>query len=454
MASARERLRQKTLRFRSLRARLLLAATVVMSAFFLLTGAALEGAFRESVLQAQEDKLEGLVYVLLAATAFSEDGNLTISTANVPESLKQPASGLRAALFDDSGKPVWKSASYVDVPPPRPVGVNEWDFERLEQPDVFALSYGIRWINVQDDPQRYTLQVIEDTANFERQLAAYRRSLMAWLLLSGIGLIAAQAILLRWGTAPLKRLAGELAGVEGGSQSQIDGAYPTELQPLIAGLNAMIRNERNQQTRYRDALSDLAHSLKTPMAVMRGHAEDGSLPPDKRRLLCEQLELMQKISNVQLRKAAAAGRRTLSEPVPVEPMVKRLTAALAKVYADKSLRFDVNDLAQLRLRVDAGDLYELLGNLLDNAARYGHGTVRLRIWREEASGIIRIEDDGPGFPANIEDQLRRGVRADSHQPGQGIGLAAVHALVKAYEGELELTRSELGGACVTAQLPA
>lgn len=440
----------------SLRARLLAAASVVLAAFFVLTAAVLDRAFRDSTLQAQRDKLEGLVYALLAAARTDSSGNLTVAPDDISDRrLMQSASGLQAALFDEQGLLAWTSTDFLEMPAPPMPAVGEWLFRHNKNPDVFSLSYGLRWIDLADDPKRYTFVVLEDATSFQRQLNTYRRELWLWLAAAAGGLLLVQYLVLRWGLAPLRQLVAELHAVERGERGEIDTAYPDELQPLALGLNAMIRSERNQQTRYRNALGDLAHSLKTPLAVLRGMSDDDArVPAELRQPLREQVGLMQQITDYQLRKAATAGRRILAEPVAPGPIVAKIALALGKVYADRKIRFEQHQPPNFKMRADSGDLFELLGNLLDNACKYGGSRVRVRFAKEGSQHLIQIDDDGPGFPEKAEDLLERGARADTQRPGQGIGLAAVNEIVKAYEGLIELGRSELGGARVSVRLPA
>lgn len=439
----------------SLRARLLAAASVVLTSFCLLTAAALDSAFRDSAVQAQRDKLEGVVYILMTVAQTDPSGSLSIATDKlIDQLLLQPASGLVAGLFDEQGQPVWSSAPFLEMPPPGRPEVGEWDFSELAAPRVFLMSYGIRWIDLADDPQRYTIAVAEDSGSYRRQLRAFRGELWFWLAVSAAGLMLIQYSVLRWGLAPLRRLVTELHAIERGDKGEIGAAYPDELQPLAAGLNAMIRNERNQQTRYRNALGDLAHSLKTPLAVLHGVADEPRLPDETRSHLRDQVRVMQQITDYQLRKAATAGRRALAEPVAPRPIAEKLVGALGKVYADRGMRFELLIPPQLKLRADDGDLYELIGNLLDNACKHGGKRVRLSFEAEARWTLIRVDDDGPGFPDDAEELLERGVRADTQKPGQGIGLAAVYEVVKAYEGTIELGRSDWGGGRVSLRLPS
>ena len=431
----------------SLRTRLIIAASLVLAAFVALCGAALERAYHDSLLQAEQDKLEGLVYAILGAVEPDASGQLVIADDKVPDPrLRQPQSGLDAAVLDESGKPLWQSIGFPQPPPLlEDAGVGSWKFQQLEQPASFALSFGLRWVGTDNSTRRYTLVVLEDMRALAQQTAVFRRTLWLWLVGSAVVLLLILIAVQAWGLHPLRGLARELHAIEGGRHQRIEQEYPRELAPLTDALNAMITAERSQQTRYRHALGDLAHSLKTPLAVLRGHSTDAPLQ--------EQVSRMQHIVDYQLRRAATAGSRTLSEPVALRPLAEKICAALAKVYADKQPRFDIRIAALQRLRADQGDLYELLGNLLDNATKYGRGQVRVSVENERTRLRLIVEDDGPGFPGPAEHLLQRGVRADDQTQGQGIGLSAVAELIKAYAGTIELGRSAaLGGGRVTITL--
>lgn len=438
----------------SLRARLLATAALLVATFGGLAGLVLERAFQAGLQQAQQDKLQTLIYSMLGAASISPDGDLTIALDAVPDPrLRQPLSGLEAALFNEDGEVVWSSADFLRLTLPEVPAVGEWAFTRLFDPNAFSLSFGLRWIDSADDPRRYTVAVLEDAAAYDRQVKVFRRTL--WIGFGTMlgGLMLALLLLLRWGLAPLRRLGHELHRIEAGQQLQIQGNYPDELRPLALDLDAMIVNERNQQTRYRNALGDLAHTLKTPLAVLRGLSAEPGLSPEHRNQLHEQIDRMQNIVDHQLGRAAAAGTRTLTEPVALKPLVDKLLSAIDKVYADKNIKPENAIADSMRLRVDQGDLYELLGNLLENAAKYGKGRIRVSALMGQKQCLIVVEDDGSGFPPGAEQLLTRGVRADTRNPGQGLGLAAAAEIVQAYSGRLLLDRSGLGGAKVSIALP-
>ena len=439
---------------KSLRARLLFAASIVLFGFVALCGLSLEQAFEDSALKSEEDELRGIVYALLGSAEPQPDRQITIRAADLPDArLVRPQSGLEAAVLDENGDVVWSSPSAGDdLPDLKPADIGTWRFHRLSNPDRFLMMFGLRWIDPAEDPQRYTVIVIEDAKSVREQVSEYRRTLWAWLVGISCALLIAQFLVLRWGLSPLRRLVAELRGIESGAQASVQSAYPEELTPLTGALNAMIVAERNQQTRYRNALGDLAHSLKTPLAVMRG-LEGRLAAPDNQRTLADQVARMQHIVDYQLRRAAAAGSRTLSEPLALAPLIDKIVSAMSKVYAAKKIAFDLRVPPGLKVRADEGDLYELIGNLLDNACKWAKTKVTLGV--EEASRrlLLVVEDDGPGFPADVDDLATRGVRADNQVPGQGIGLSSVAELLKAYNGTMQLGRSSLGGAQVRIELP-
>lgn len=434
---------------RSLRARLLVMATLVMALFVLACAFTLDRAFELHAAQTQRDRLQALIYALLSATEPTADGRLTLSTFRLPDArLNNPGSGLTAALLDERNGLAWGSVSLQDdfALPPQ-VAPGEWRFEI--NPQRFVLVFGIRWMNPIDGEQTYTLAVTEDRGRFTSQMAVYRRTLWGWLAIAAAALISVQGIILAWGLAPLTRLRANLQKVEAGTQAALDHHYPVELRPLTDAINGMIKSGAAQLERQRAALGDLAHSLKTPLAILRGMSEDPRYGSELQQQIDEPVSRMNTIIDHQLRRAVMAGRRTLSEPVAVREVAEKLARSLEKVYRHKESSFVIDIPPSLRLRIDSGDLFEMLGNLLENAAKYGNRRVHVMARRDGTAFLLEVSDDGPGFPDQPERLLERGVRADMLTPGQGIGLAAVAELVEAYRGSIRLLRSTaLGGARV------
>ncbi|MGK7294476.1 MAG: ATP-binding protein, partial [Candidatus Wenzhouxiangella sp. M2_3B_020] len=252
----------------------------------------------------------------------------------------------------------------------------------------------------------------------------------------------------------LRRVAGEVRRVESGRQELLGGRYPRELTPLTENLNALLKTERANAQQYSQALADLAHSLKTPLAVINSQIDAGrSMGP---RELRETIAQMQTRIRAELDRAAVSGRRTMLPAVDVAPVAWRLAASLKKLYP--RVRFDVSVDDSLTAHVAERDLFELLGNLMENAAKYGHGQVRLGCGPVATGGRragLRIiaEDDGDGLtPSSFEQMLQRGVRGDERAEGQGLGLAIVRRIVESYDGAIRADRSELGGLRVEVEL--
>jgi len=443
----------------SLRARLLAATAVLLLAFIVLTGVALETAVSERADQAEHDRLQGLSYALLGSAEITDDGGFKLAPRVLPESdLTRPDSGLYALVLDEDGETVWRSPSLLDpieldtVP-----AVGEWQFMRVypEQGTLITLSFGFRWVTDAGKDYRYTLVVAEDASTFVKQMQRFRGVLWALLSASALVLLVVELLILRRGLAPLRRLARNLATLQAHEKRRIEGRYPDEIQPLVSNLNTMLSNDQARLTRYRNALGDLAHSLKTPMAVLRGLAEDERLEENQRRPLRNQLARMNDILDYQLQKAAAAGKRSLTASIAIAPIAEKLGRALTKVYAESGTRFRVHIAPEVKAPIDEGDLTELLGTLMDNAAKYGNGEVDVRAETRDGDLHLQIDDNGKGFgDGSTERLLERGVRADTSREGQGLGLAVAAEIVRSYTGEITLTHCEQGGARVAIVLPA
>ncbi|GAB4513657.1 MAG: ATP-binding protein [Sulfuricaulis sp.] len=448
---------------RSLRTRLLLVSAVVLAGFLGLTGLALDQAFRASAESALRERLQSHLYALLAAADLNTSNQLEL-----PVELPEPrfnliGSGLMAEVRDAAGETVWRSRSALgaEFKPVSTATPGERVYTPIsdgDSPARLMLSFATRW-EVGDRQSRvYVFHIAERLDEHQAQIQQFRRDLFGWLAAATLLLLVAQALILRWGLAPLRRVAQDLSEMEAGRAQALSGRYPTELQPLIDNLNVLLADARAHLQRYRDTLGNLAHSLKTPLAVLRGSIEAKAPVEELRTAAQEQLQNMNEIVEYQLQRAAAAGRTALSAPLPVAPTARKLLAALEKVYAAKSLRIETDIAPEVMFRGDEGDLLEILGNLADNACKWAHSCVRVQAQIPVAgqSGwhfTLRIEDDGPGIPDDQVQRVRaRGVRADAKAPGHGLGLAVVQEIVELYDGELVITRSSLGGAAVEVRL--
>jgi two-component system sensor histidine kinase PhoQ len=434
----------------SLAARVGWSAAVVLAVFVALTALALERAFTDSARAAMRERLLAQVYLLMAATEVAAGGTPRLPAALNEPRLNLPDSGLYARIDAADGTPLWHSPSALAVTLPAVDGSGREQFGRLALAGAEFFHVGLR-IDWETDsgsvPLRYG--VFEHPAAFDEQMRRYRRSLWGWLAAMAVLLLLALAAALAWGLRPLRTVAAELRDIEAGRQQALQRAYPREIRRLSDNINTLLQHERAQQQRYQHALADLAHSLKTPLAILRG-IDAGRQAP----LLEEQVLRMDDIVQHQLQRAATAGVPLLAAPVPLAPLVQRLLAALRKVYADRAivLRCAVAD--DVQFRGVEGDVMELLGNLLDNACKWCRSQVRVSAQQQPGMLLLRVEDDGAGIAAAQAAQaVQRGRRLDEATPGHGIGLAMVRDIVTAYGGTLEIGRSALGGAAIHVTLP-
>ena len=448
----------------SLTARLTLAASLVLVAFLGLTGLALERAFRNAGLAAVQDRLQGQVYTLLAAAELQDDGEFIMSRGLPDGRYASPDSGLYARVVDERAEVLWRSPSLLGfrIPYPAPGADGVAEFAPVLASDgraLFALSFSVLWETGADRRDRLSFQVAENRTIFASQMAHFRHSLWSWLGGAALALLLVQGAVLRFGLAPLRRVAAELSDIESGARQRLSAHYPKELTTLTEGINAFIDSRRGRLERSRQALAELAHSLKTPLAVLRSLLDENADSREIRKTLTEQTLRMHRTIDYQLQRAATSGPTPLAPAVEVAPLLRRLEESLLKVYAHKKLTMDVQVAPGIGFQGDEGDLMEIMGNLLDNAFKWADGRVRVVVGPcrvGDAAGVaLRVEDDGPGFPADMGDAvLGHGVRGDQTTPGHGIGLAVVRDIVReAYGGEIIIGASDMGGAAVTISIP-
>jgi two-component system sensor histidine kinase PhoQ len=443
----------------SLNTRLLLASSVVLAAFLGITGLVLDRAFHTSAETALRDRLQGHLYALLAASDLDQRGVLQLPAELPDPRLSLIGSGLVAQVADSAGAPTWRSKSLLgtNIAFPKAPALGQRQFVKLTTDNgvsMLSLNFTVSWEAAAQGERHYTYRVAESLESFDAQIGRFRRSLWGWLAGAAFLLLAVQSAVLRWSLAPLRRVSSDLNAIETGLRQRLHGDYPRELRQLTDNLNGLLQSADNHLKRYRDSLGNLAHSLKTPLAVLRGAVDGEANDTALRAIAREQLAGMARLIEYQLQRAAASGRAPLAAPVELKPIAEEIVAALAKVYADKGVSVTL-DVSAASFHGDPGDLTEMLGNLLDNAFKWCRGQVRVSarlISRSEAmrpSLEIAVEDDGPGIAEDMKSRiLQRGVRADQTTPGHGLGLAMVQDTVALYRGELVLESSTLGGLAV------
>ena len=444
---------------RALGGRLLIAQCVLLALFFGATMIALDNAYRRALERGARERMAAQALALMASAELDEGGRLELPALLPDPAFNQTASGSYGLVADAEGNVVWRSASMLGLtlPPPSPPPLGERRFRAdalLGGQPAFLLTIAIEW----EEAGVFRFTVAESQASHATQVARFRTLLYSWFGLVALAFVALQALLLRHLLRPLRQVADDVRAIELGRAEQLGGRYPAELDALVHGLNALVRNERARLLRYRNSLGDLAHSLKTPLAVIRRALEEGAAGP--RPAIADQVQRLDELVEYHLQRAATAGGTTFGAALEVRPQAERIVATLAKVHVARGIGFELAIDPAARFHGDGGDLLELLGNLGDNAAKHARskvliGAVPIAGPPGTRAGLrLLVADDGPGFPADgREALLARGVRGDSVAPGHGIGLAIVDDLVALKGGRLTLGRSELGGAEVVVELP-
>ena len=443
----------------SLSRRLLVSVSVPLALFFGVMMLVLDTGFRALSERSLQELLDSQMVSLIAAADPQPDGSYAPSPQELDPRLRTPRSGLYAQIR--SQHHLWRSPSTAG---------RSSDFGALLVPgqrsNLTYTTFGhdrvaieSRAIQFADDPsgkRTLTFSVAVSLSPYEEELWRFRRELIGWFIGLMLVLLVTLAALLRWVLGPVRRMEREIHEVEEGRSETLGAGYPRELSGVATNLNALLVGERKRVARYRDTLGNLAHSLKTPLAVMRASLS-GSAPAGP---VGAEIDRMTGIIEHQLKRAAASGGALLGQaPVEVAQVAAELRSTLLKVYAGKDLSLELAVAPATLFVGDRGDLTELIGNLLDNACKWCRSRVRLTAGSDESAGprerlTLIVEDDGAGISAADRARvLERGVRADQNVPGHGLGLAMVHDTVDLYGGQLSIDSSPLGGARFSLRLP-
>lgn len=295
----------------------------------------------------------------------------------------------------------------------------------------------------------------------EQRIGAFRLQLAAALALVGIGLTVLTLLQVRFGLAPLRDIEKGLAEIRSGDATQLQVELPTEIEPLRNEINALIHSNQEIVERARTQVGNLAHALKTPLAVITNEAREDKGPFAHK--VAEQARVMGDQVSYYLDRARMVARAgMIGRVTDVRPVLEALSRVLERLNRDRGLTVAVSCDERLRFLGEKQDLEEMLGNLADNACKWAKGTVRItaELSAQTAGGnhrfmVITVEDDGPGLTEEQRRRIgKRGMRLDESKPGSGLGLSIVGDLAASYRGRFELGTSELGGLSVKLHLPA
>lgn len=442
----------------SLSRRLLLVSVLWISLLLGIGGYALDGAVGSLLRGNFDDQLGSTLNSMLASAEIGPDGEVRFGRALADQRFFEPYSGLYWQVVT-KGQPPFRSRSLWD----RRLGSG------APAPAIDPRAYTFDDEGFAGDPVRvverdavlpasatiFRFQVAQTTRALDKQIRRLRRTLYLSLGVLGAGLFALAIVQTTYGLKPLRGVRRAIAAIRSGEAKRVPQAFPPEVMPLVSELNALLDHSEEQAEEARRHAGNLAHALKTPMSVLlneaRGQAAD--LPASVET----QLATMRRHVDHHLARARALGRRAASSArAPVWSALEGVARAVERMHAGRDAVIDLVGDRGLVFRGERQDLEEMLGNLLDNAVKYGDGRVFVTVAAEPGPMIaVAIEDDGAGIPSGRRAELfGRGARLDTGQPGTGLGLAIVRDVAEIYGGSVELGTSEdLGGLLVTLRLP-
>ncbi len=446
---------------KSLSLRVALIAAGGSAVALIVAGAVFILQFSSAVERNFDGRLETLLLALIAATDLNGQVDENAVEGRSGGSFSRPLSGWYWQTRDPTTGQViaWSPSLAYDILPIKDLPTSEnpsrsFTIEASGGRQLRALEQLVTLA----PGHTYALLVAGDTDPMTSDIRAFRNSVIRWLGGLAVLLAVGIALLMRWGLGPLRHVREDLRKIREGDIGHLEGDYPSEIEPLVADLNALIDSNREIVERARTHVGNLAHALKTPLAVLQNETEraSGALATK----VGEQTQIMRSQVEHHLNRARiAAQTNVLGVVTPIEPAVAALARVMTKVHQDRKIAIEVDVAPQLRFRGEKQDLEEMAGNLLDNACKWAASRVLISARRGEGERrpflTLSFDDDGPGLPPEGRDEaLSRGKRLDETKPGSGLGLSIVAELARVYGGKLSLESAALGGLSAQLTLPA
>jgi len=445
----------------SLRLRLLVGAVIWISLALGAAGTLLAALFRAHVERRLDAELTVQVEQIAAALERGNPGPLVLTHQPSDPRFRKPYSGFYWQV-DGAEGPIFRSRSLWDVAlklPHDPARDGRAHRHRIPGPEGQRLIAVERTVTLPEVPGAYRVATATDETELTTAVAAFTRTLVLSLGVLALALFAAAAIQVRVGLRPLHRLRAGVAAIRQGGVKRLEGSFPTETQPLVEDLNALLQRNEEIVARGRIQAGNLAHGLKTPLSILANEvdrlAADGA--PQLAGSMRGQITTMRQQIDYHLARArAAASIDVPGARVPVAPSVAAIQRTLARLYVGRDLRFAIDVAPDHLFRGEQQDLEEMLGNLMENACKWAQRRIAVTSRRDAGRLTMVIEDDGPGLPAEQQGSaLAPGARFDENVPGTGLGLAIVRDLVSLYGGSIALGSSGLlGGLRAELTLPA
>ena len=437
---------------RSLTLRLALAAGLWVAAGLGIAAWFVTGVAVDQVEAAFDARLSGLLDAAVAAVATDASGRVIVARAPAGADFDQPFSGAYWQVTGPDGT-LTTSRSLWDQTLPRAIAGHEGVLMRaVKGPRGEPLRLAERDVLLPGAAAPAHVAVALSHVETEAEAARLRTVLLVVFAGLGVGLVSGVVGTVVGGLAPLRRLRRAVAAVRAGTRQRLDLAVPSEITPVVAEIDALIAANQATVARARTHVGNLAHALKTPLAVLRNAL---AAPAPDLVAARREAAALERLVQHHLARARAAAQSEIAAPATVPLRVAReIAAALRRLFADRAIAVEVTGDAAAAVAVDAQDLTEMLGNLMENACKWAHMRVEVRVTSAAGAVAIAISDDGPGLSGSERDAaLVRGTRLDESTPGAGLGLPIARDLAALYGGTLELGQSATGGLQATLRLP-
>ncbi len=391
---------------------------------------------------------------LLTAVSFDESGRPRLDHRRLPPLFEQPYSGHYYSLATDDGKVVNSRSLWDYRLQTRPLAPGEQQHWRAQGPSgQWLLVYGAGY---RKSGRSFTLTVTEDMAPLERRLERFQWMFALLAALALLVLLLLQWVVLQRGFGRLEPVREQLRKLEAGELRKVSEAVPLEIRPLVQQINRLLELMQQRLEHSRNGLGNLTHALKGPLNLLLQQLHDPAIVarPQLKQAMQQQLERIRQLVERELKRARMAGQGVPGSLFCPQQELPAMVGLLQQIHAGRRLHISGEWPQEGTLPVDREDLFELLGNLLDNACKWARSRVWISLWQEQGVRLV-VEDDGPGVAAAERERLAlRGTRVDESVSGHGLGLAICSDLVKGYGGRLEFTESKrLGGLRVEVWLP-
>lgn len=453
------RIQRRMVSTSSLAFRLVVAAVLWITVALAAGGLLISTLFRDSVERNFDTRLTVHLDSLIAAAELGASGVPELARTPPDPRFELPYSGWYWQVWDDRGTVLLRSRSLWDQTLENPAAARQGIARNglIPGPDGGALRIRFIDITLPDQPAPASplrFAVAANLSELEAELRPFNMALIWSLAALGLGLALAVAVQVRIGLRPLRGIRIALKDIRAGRSQRMAGNWPDEVRPLVRELDALLEQDAVVLERARTHVGNLAHALKTPLAVLGNEAARKGTP-DAAAIERQVSTMRRWVDHYLARARAAATGTVLGARTPVAPVIDDLRRTLERIHVDRNLTIEAGAGAGIVFRGERQDLEEMMGNLMDNACKWARGRIKVTADAGDDTVILVIDDDGPGLPEHQHrDAVGRGRRLDESAPGSGLGLAIVSDIAGLYGGALGLAESPLGGLRATLTLPA